>query len=173
MINNHHKNRIYIGVIGAGKCNDENYKKAFNLGKQIADNDAVVVCGGKSGIMQAVCEGTKKYGGVSIGILPEPNRDKANEYLSFSLTTGMGQARNFMIVTSSDVIIAVSGGYGTLSEIAMAQKHSKPTIILDSWPLSKIEYNFDRSLLYNAKNTKEAVKKAMKLGKMYGKNKSN
>lgn len=164
--------KIYIGIIGAGKCNEKSYKKAVELGKEIACNDGIVICGGKSGIMEAVCKGTKENDGISIGILPEENRNRANNYLNFSLTTGMGQARNLIIVTSSNVVIAVSGAYGTLSEIALAQKHKTPTILLDSWPLLNIDYNFDRSLLFKADNPKNAVELAMNLAEKNSEQKS-
>ncbi len=163
MIDYNHKNLPYIGVIGSGHCDSESYERAVRLGEEIAKKEAILICGGKSGIMKGACEGVKNKKGISIGVLPELDRKRSNDHLSLSITTGLGQGRNLLVVTSSDVLIAVAGRFGTLSEIALAQKHRIPTILLDSWPLLETGYNFDRSLLFEAASPKKAIEKAMQL----------
>ncbi len=158
------ENVEYIGVIGSGgSIGPKIYHKAEKTGELIGERGGVMICGGKGGVMEAASRGCQKAGGTVIGVLPSPNRNDANSYLDYSLTTGMGQARNLMIVTSSKVVIAIAGGTGTLSEIALARKHQKPVILLDSWPLADIEYDYNRSDLYQVSNPELAVDKAFEL----------
>jgi uncharacterized protein (TIGR00725 family) len=123
-----------IGVIGAGSCNDEIYEMARKVGDGIAKAGAILVCGGLGGVMEAACRGAYEAGGQTVGILPGPDRAQANPYVTVPIVTDLGHARNILIVRSSNVLVAVSGGYGTLSEISIALKLGKPLIGLHTWP---------------------------------------
>lgn len=94
-----------------------------------------MVCGGRAGVMEAAARGAAETGGVSVGILPEEDRSAANPYLTYSVATGVGQARNLAVVCSADAVVAVGGGYGTLSEIGFARKVGRPVVALRSWDL--------------------------------------
>ena len=97
----------------------------------------VVVCGGLSGVMEAAARGASEAGGIAIGVLPDEDRARANPYLSYSIPTGAGQARNLAVVCSGEVVIAVGGEYGTLSEIGLALKVGRPVVALDSWDVGR------------------------------------
>ncbi len=128
------KNRkIYIGVIGAGTCGEELYALAEEVGGLIARQGWILLCGGLGGVMEAAARGAAGQGGLTIGLLPGPDREAANPYIEAALPTGMGHARNALIAQSSDAVIAVGGGYGTLSEMALARKMGKPVVSLRSW----------------------------------------
>lgn len=124
---------IYVGVIGEGECSESTGQLAYQVGSEIASAGAVLVCGGLGGVMLRACEGARVAGGVTIGVLPGGNRMDANPFLNYSIPTGMGEARNSVVVRSSDVLIAVGGSYGTLSEIAFALKMGKPVIGIKTW----------------------------------------
>ena len=128
---------LQIGVIGGGVCEAELAHQARQLGEQIARLGATLICGGRGGVMEAACRGAQEAGGRTVGILPgvDAADSPPNTYLDVRLFTGMGQARNLCVVLSSDVVIAVGGGWGTLSEIALAQKHGVPVVLLQSWQL--------------------------------------
>jgi uncharacterized protein (TIGR00725 family) len=123
-----------IGVIGAGICNKEIYELARRVGAGIAKMGATLVCGGLGGVMEGACRGAHEAGGETVGILPGPDRAEANAYVAIPIVTDMGHARNVLIVKSSDGLIAISGGYGTLSEISIALKTGKPVVGLATWP---------------------------------------
>jgi uncharacterized protein (TIGR00725 family) len=123
-----------IGVIGAGNCNDEIYDLARKVGAGIAGMDAILVCGGLGGVMEGACRGACEARGQTVGILPGPDKVHANRYVTIPIVTDLGHARNVLVVRSSDVVIAISGGYGTLSEISIALKLAKPVIGLHTWP---------------------------------------
>ena len=125
----------YIAVIGTGEASAEEYEQAREVGKRVAERGGIVVCGGLGGVMEAAAKGATKVGGVAIGILPDEDRRRTNEYLSYSIATGLGQARNLAVVCSADAVIAVGGGYGTLSEIGLARKVGRPVVALGSWEL--------------------------------------
>ncbi|CAN5851423.1 TIGR00725 family protein [soil metagenome] len=129
-------NGPYIAVIGAGEADRELYEQAREVGRLIAGNGGILVCGGLGGVMDAAARGATESGGVSIGILPDDDRQQASEYLTYSLATGLGQARNLAVVCTAGVVIAVGGEYGTLSEIGLARKAGRPVISLGSWTLS-------------------------------------
>ena len=114
-----------IGVIGAGDCNNEIYETAYNVGKIVAENKQILICGGLQGVMEASCKGAFENNGITIGILPGDDVKSANRYVTVPIATNMGHSRNIIIVTSSSFLIAVGGGYGTLSEIAIALKMGK------------------------------------------------
>ena len=105
------------------------------LGRRLGEAGAVVVCGGGPGVMEAVCRGAQSAGGTTIGLLPGLDRAEGNPYLTVSIPTGLGQGRNLLLVRSSDAVIAVGGGFGTLSEIAIALRTGTPVIGLATWSL--------------------------------------
>ena len=127
----------YVSVVGSGTATGELYEKAREVGRLVAQRGGIVVCGGLSGVMEAAARGASEAGGTSIGILPDEDRGRANEYLTHSIATGTGHARNLAVVCSGDVVIAVSGEYGTLSEIGLARKVGRPVVALESWELGE------------------------------------
>jgi uncharacterized protein (TIGR00725 family) len=130
-----------IGVIGAGSCNNETYEMARRVGAGIAEMGATLVCGGLGGVMEGACRGAHEAGGKTVGILPGPDKAQANAYVTIPIATDLGHARNVLIVRSSDLLIAISGGYGTLSEISIALKTGKPVVGLSTWPdIAGVQY---------------------------------
>jgi uncharacterized protein (TIGR00725 family) len=126
---------LYIGVIGGRRCSAEIAELAFELGGLIAAEGWTLVCGGMGGVMEQACRGARSRGGVTLGILPGNSRSSSNPYLSYSVVTGLGEARNVLVVKSSQALVAVSGSYGTLSEIALANAAGIPVVGLRSWRL--------------------------------------
>jgi uncharacterized protein (TIGR00725 family) len=123
----------YVGVIGGGECTDTTYKTAQGLGFEIGKKGWILVCGGLGGVMEAAAKGCVEAGGMTLGILPGLKRDSANPYIRMALPTGLGEGRNLLVVRASDVLVSIGGGYGTLSEIALALKAGKPVIGLETW----------------------------------------
>jgi len=119
---------IQIGVVGASQCDQETYETAYKIGQLIAENNCILINGGLGGVMEASAKGAKSKGGTVVGILPVSEKKSANAYVDVVIATNMGHARNIIIVHSSDAIIAIGGGYGTLSEIAIALKEGKKVI---------------------------------------------
>lgn len=129
--------RIYVAVIGPGDADEEAYGLAREVGRLVAGRGGVVVCGGLAGVMEAAARGATETGGVAIGILPDADRRRANPYLSYTVATGVGEARNLAVVCSADAVVAVGGGYGTLSEIGLAKKVERPVVALRGWDLGE------------------------------------
>lgn len=128
----------YIAVAGPADASAEVAETAYEVGAALARAGALVVCGGLGGAMQAACRGAKEAGGTTIGILPGSSRDDANPFIDVAVPTGMGEARNALVVRAADAVIAIGGGYGTLSEIALALKMGKPVVGLGSWELARL-----------------------------------
>lgn len=124
-----------IGIIGSSECSLEIRKIAFEVGYGVAKKGAVLICGGLGGVMEAACEGAKKANGLTIGILPGFDRGEANPFVDIPIATGISIARNLIIVRSSDALIAIAGGFGTLSEIGFALNLSVPVIGLHTWEI--------------------------------------
>jgi len=122
-----------ISVIGAGDAPAAVRKLAYELGSELARRGAVLVNGGRTGVMEAAAEGARSIGGHTIGILPGYDRAEANPHIEFAIATGMGEARNAIVVASADAVIALAGEGGTLAEIGFAKKMRKPIVALDSW----------------------------------------
>ncbi len=150
-----------IAVIGGGQCSKEEAKIAEEVGRQLARQGAILVCGGLSGVMEAACKGASSEGGLTIGILPGENRQAANPYVQIPIVTGIGYARNITVVKSAQAVIAVGGSYGTLSEISHALQSGIPVIGLNTWSLSRNSKQ-DNSII-PAQNATEAVDKALDL----------
>ncbi|HIH74895.1 MAG TPA: TIGR00725 family protein [Methanosarcina sp.] len=131
--------RKQIAVIGAGTCSNKTQALAETVGREIARKGAVLLCGGLGGVMEAAARGAKLDGGITIGILPGACREDANPWIDIAILSGMGHARNALIAQSSDALIAVSGEYGTLSEIALGLKMGKPVFALDcKWEIEGV-----------------------------------
>jgi uncharacterized protein (TIGR00725 family) len=122
-----------IAVFGGSECSLEVYQLAEEVGRLLAERGALVICGGLSGVMEAVCKGASESGGTTIGILPGDDIHSANQYVKIPVATGMGIGRNTIIARSADACIAINGKYGTLSEIAFALQLEKTVVTLDSW----------------------------------------
>lgn len=129
--------RANVAVVGAGVASDDVLQSAEAVGRELASADCVVLCGGLGGVMEAVCRGARSAGGTTIGILPGSSSAGANAFLDVVLPTGLGEARNTVIVHAADVVIAVGGEFGTLSEIALALKIGRPVIGLGTWDLAR------------------------------------
>ncbi len=127
----------YVAVVGSGNASEELYEDARQIGRLVAERGGTLICGGRSGVMEAAARGAAETGGTAIGILPDEDRGSANEYLTYSIATGTGHARNLAVVCSGDVVIAVGGEYGTLSEIGLALKVGRPVVALESWDLGE------------------------------------
>jgi uncharacterized protein (TIGR00725 family) len=147
----------FIGVIGAGSCSSAVARLAYEVGREIARNHGVLVCGGLGGVMAAAAQGAKDAGGYTVGILPGPNIGEANQYIDFPIATNMSHARNAIIVRTSEVLIAVAGSYGTLSEMALALKIGKGVVAL--------ELQFSVPGVRLALTAKEAVQAALAIFK--------
>lgn len=126
-------------MVGAGDVADgsEPARLAEAVGTALAERGAVVVCGGRGGVMAAVCRGAAAAGGVSVGILPGRDRSEANPWVTVAVATGLGEARNAVVASTADAVIAVGGEWGTLSEIALARKLGTPVVLLRSWELRR------------------------------------
>ena len=126
---------LYVGVAGASQPEPPLLDQAELLGRRLAEAGAIVVCGGGPGVMEAVCRGAQSAGGTTVGLLPGLDRAEGNPYLTISVPTGLGQGRNLLLVRSSDALVAVGGGFGTLSEIALALRTGVPVVGLATWSL--------------------------------------
>lgn len=127
-----------IAVIGGYSCSKKVYKLAERLGELIAQEGWVLICGGGSGVMEAACKGAKKKGGLTVGILPSLEGGEANPYLDVTIPTGLGYARNILVVRAADCIIALDGKYGTLSEIAFSLNEGKIVYGIDTWDIKGV-----------------------------------
>lgn len=149
---------MYIAVIGTGENREPFYTYAYEAGKLIAAKGGIVVCGGLGGVMEAACKGAKEAGGLSIAILPGLNRQEANPYADIVIPTGLGEMRNALIIRASDAVLAVGGGFGTLSEIGFALKTGRKVVLLKSWECSSFSENFEKSVIIS-ESVVEAVEK--------------
>jgi uncharacterized protein (TIGR00725 family) len=131
---------VYMAIIGGSEVSPETTRLAREVGREVAKKGAVLLCGGLGGVMAAAAQGAQEAGGVSLGILPDGDRRRANPYLTYSIATNLGHARNVLIAHSADALIAVAGGYGTVSEAAIALKLGKPVIALNvTWDLAGLK----------------------------------
>ena len=143
-----------VSVIGGHDCTDEVEQNAHNLGIKLAKVVDVLVTGGLSGTMKAVCSGFKAEGGLTIGIIPGYDKKDANKFVDIAIPTGMGLARNVLVVKSADVVVALPGEAGTLSEIAYCLQFKIPVISLGSWDIKGV---------ITVSNIEEAIKKISEL----------
>jgi uncharacterized protein (TIGR00725 family) len=146
-------------VIGAGQGEEEILRDAEEVGRRIAEAGAVLVCGGRTGVMEAASRGASEAGGTVLGVLPTVSVEDANPYVTHVVATGIGEARNLAVVASGQAVIAVGGEWGTLAEIAFARKLRRPVVAIRSWTLqnnSRIELG-----IVDAKTPEEAVSTAL------------
>ena len=154
------KRALRIAVCGAGAGDVLSYKNAYQVGRLLAQAGAVLLCGGLGGVMEAACQGAKEAGGFTVGILPGSGADAANPYVDLPIVTGMGQARNVVLVLSADAVIAIAGEAGTLSEIAVALKVGRPVVGLGTWHLVRSDGQPEEGIRYAA-SPGEAVRQAL------------
>jgi uncharacterized protein (TIGR00725 family) len=152
--------RVYVGVVGAGDAAEDELATAEEIGAKLAQRGATLVCGGLGGVMEAACRGAKSAGGVTVGILPRLSRADANRYVDVAIPTGMGELRNGLVVRASDVLIAVAGEYGTLSEIAFALKTGVPVVGVSTWDLAR---RGSSDAIVAVTSAEEAVNRALSL----------
>ena len=156
-------NKRFIAVIGGGQPSPQEARLAEEVGRELAKQGVILVCGGLSGVMEAACKGAQSEGGVTIGILPGESHQAANPYVQIPIVTGIGYARNVAVVKSAQAVIAIGGSYGTLSEIGHALRSGIPVIGLSTWSLSR-NGRQDNSIIL-AQNPTEAVNRALNLTK--------
>jgi len=150
-----------VAVIGGAQASTSDIKLAEEVGALLAKKGLALVCGGLGGVMEAACKGAVTEGGITVGILPGENRSSANPYVQLPIVTGIGIARNLAVVKSAQVVIAVGGSYGTLSEIAFARQSGIPVIGLNTWNISKNGREDDT--IIRADTASDAVDKAVSL----------
>ena len=153
------EHKRFIAVIGGSDCTPEEARLAEEVGRGLARNGAVLICGGLGGVMEAACKGANAEGGLTVGILPGGSRQTANPYINIPIVTNLGEARNVIVVKSAEAIIAIGGGYGTLSELGHALRNGTPVVGLNTWSLSRNKRP-DKSIVL-ARNPADAVKKVL------------
>ncbi len=151
----------YVAVVGSGRPEPELDALAEAVGRGLAQRGATLVCGGLGGVMEAACRGARDAGGLTLGLLPGSARTDANPYLTVAIATGLGELRNGLVVRAADAVIAVGGGYGTLSEIGFALKLGRPVVGLATWQPSRGGEAVDSVIA--ASDPAEAVERALDL----------
>lgn len=149
--------KTVIGVIGASEASSDERETALEVGRQIAGKGAVLLCGGAGGVMEAACMGAHSKGGLTIGIIPGASKSDANRYVDIPVVTEMGHGRNIIVASSCDAVIAIGGGFGTLSEIAFALRLKIPVVGIRTWDVS--------SEIKKATGPDEAVDMAVELAR--------
>jgi uncharacterized protein (TIGR00725 family) len=158
--------RLQISIIGGASCDEPTAAKAEEVGLLLAQAGAVLVCGGRTGVMEAACRGAEKAGGTSVGILMGYDDAEANPHVDIRIPTGLGVARNAIVVASGRAVIAIDGYYGTLSEIALALKIGRPVVTLGSWLLPPPPGGKQTAdPLHHAHSPAEAVEMALRLAR--------
>ncbi|HET89596.1 MAG TPA: TIGR00725 family protein [Chloroflexi bacterium] len=150
-----------IGVIGGSRTTAAEKAAAQTVGRLLAESGAVLICGGRGGVMEAACRGAKAAGGLTIGILPGSNRRQANPYVDIPIVTGIGEARNAIIARTARAVIAIGGSYGTLSEIAFALAFGTPVVGWGTWRVQREGH--PTPPIFHAATPEEAVARALQL----------
>ncbi|MBF0275860.1 MAG: TIGR00725 family protein [Nitrospinae bacterium] len=150
-----------VSVIGENHPEGDNYELAYQLGRYLGSSGCMVFCGGLGGVMEAVSKGVQEEGGTTIGIVPSLDKKDANLHIVIPIVTGMGYARNIIVANNGEVVIAIGGHYGTLSEIAYALNSGIPVIAMNSWDLKKEGLNLD--LYHRVKTLGELKHKLLEL----------
>jgi uncharacterized protein (TIGR00725 family) len=140
----------YLAVVGPGAASSEELETAEEVGRVVARAGATLVCGGLGGVMEAACRGARAEGATTIGILPGLDRSAANPHVEVAIATGLGEARNALVVRAADALVAVGGAYGTLSEIALALKAGKRVVGLGTWDIDGVIAVDDAQAAVNA-----------------------
>lgn len=164
---------MIISVIGGDAAEPEAVEAAEAVGRALAKRGVTLLCGGRSGVMEAACRGARAEGGHTIGIMPgrDARETPPNKYVEFPVYTGLGYARNITVVLSGEAIIAIDGSYGTLSEIAYALIHEKPIVGLDTWDFAYRGHDAER--IVRAPGPVEAVETAIELAEKQRKGGTN
>ena len=129
----------YVAVVGPGDASPHELQAAEDVGAGLAARGAVVVTGGLGGVMEAACRGARSRRGRTVGILPGEDRDAANGWVEIAIATGLGELRNGLVVRAADAVVAVGGGHGTLSEVALALKLGRPVVGVGTWAVHGVE----------------------------------
>ena len=158
--------RVFVAVIGSGTADRGTSATAEVVGRLLARRGALVVCGGLGGVMEAACKGAKSEGGTTLGLLPGTDRGEANPWVDIAIPTGLGEARNALVVRAANVVIAIGGEFGTLSEIALALKAGTPVVGIETWELSK--RGVESPEIVRASAPEEAVERALELAARRG-----
>lgn len=157
----------WVGVVGPGDAvsgaTPAVEAVAEQVGRRLAEAGAVLVCGGLGGVMAAACRGAVAAGGITIGILPGTDRSEANPWVAVPLATGLGEGRNALVVSSVDVLVAVGGGWGTLSEIALAIRSGRPVVGVGTWRLEPPASSAPTAGVDAVEDPAEAVRLALRL----------
>ena len=157
----------WIAVVGPGDAEEDELVLAEQVGAALADAGAVLVCGGRGGVMAAACRGAAEHEGLTVGLLPGNDRSEANRWVRVAIPTGLGEARNVLVVRAAHAVVAVGGGFGTLSEIALALKDGRPVVGLGT---SELRHRSRRSRgVVWATDAGEAVREALRLAGHAGK----
>src|ERR687885_1958302 len=125
--------RAWIAIAGPGEAAPWELEAAEEAGAAVAEAGCGLVCGGLGGVMEAACRGARSRGGLTVGFLPGLDRDDANGWVIAALPTGLGEGRNVLVVRAADAVVAIGGGWGTLSEIALALKAGRPVVGVRTW----------------------------------------
>ena len=160
---------LQLAVIGGAECSEEHSRLARETGAAIAGAGAVLLCGGRGGVMSAAAEGARTAGGRTVGILPgsSPLETPPNRHIELPIYTGLGQARNQVLVLSADAVIGIGGGWGTLTEIGLALKHRIPVVLLESWQLTLPDGRHD-PYLHHADSPGAALRLALEAARPKG-----
>jgi hypothetical protein len=129
--------RTWIAVVGPGSASPDELALAEEAGASVAAAGCGLVCGGLGGVMEAACRGARSRGGLTLGLLPGLDRDEANGWVIVAVPTGLGEARNALVVRAADAVVAIGGGWGTLSEIALAMKTGVPVVGVGTWEVAR------------------------------------
>lgn len=152
----------YVAVVGPGEPGAELLVLAEEVGQRLGAAGAVLICGGLTGVMEAACRGAQSAGGLTVGLLPGAGRSAANPHVSVAIPTGLGEARNVLVVRSADAVVCVGGSWGTLSEVALAVRTNRPAVILRGWRLRDAEgAPVDHPSLTHVRTPEEAVQTAL------------
>ena len=129
--------RAWIAVVGPGSATADELSLAEETGAEVAAAGCGLVCGGLGGVMEAACRGARSRGGLTLGLLPGLEREAANGWVIVAVPTGLGEARNALVVRAADAVVAIGGGWGTLSEIALAMKTGVPVVGVGTWEVAR------------------------------------
>jgi len=130
----------YVAVVGPSEASPDELRTAEEVGAGLAAAGAVVVTGGLGGVMEAACRGARSRRGRTLGILPGDDRDAANGWVEIAVATGLGELRNGLVVRAADAVVAIGGGHGTLSEVALALKLGRPVVGLGTWDVHGVDH---------------------------------
>src|SRR3954453_7262868 len=153
--------RCWIAVVGPGEAAPDELAVAEDVGAAIADAGSGLVCGGLGGVMEGACRGARSRGGLTLGLLPGVDRGDANGWVLVAVPTGLGEARNALVVRAADALVAIGGGWGTLSELALALKTGRTVVGIATWEMRKA--GADVAGITSIMDPREAVETAISL----------